>query len=95
MHTSSYLLIKSGCFHTLAVINSAAINTGAHVPFQISFYLSQIYAHSGISGSYSNYFYFFKDTSIMVSGVAATKCIPTSNVQRFPFLHVLSGNYYF
>ena len=94
MHTSYYLLINSGCFHILAV-NSAAINIGAHEPFQISFCLSQIYAQSGISGSYSNYFYFFKDTSIMVSRVAAPKCIPTRNVERFPFLHVLSGNYYF
>ena len=42
-----------GCFHALAIINSAAVNTGVHLSFSImvsSGYLPS----SGIAGSYGN-----------------------------------------
>ena len=32
-----------GCFHVLAVVSSAAVNTGVHVSFQIMFFF-QMYA---------------------------------------------------
>ena len=34
-----------GCFHVLAMINSAAVNTGVHVSFQII-----VFSRSGIAG---------------------------------------------
>ena len=42
-----------GCFHVLAIVNSAAVNIGVHVSFQIIF-LSGYMARSGIAGSYGN-----------------------------------------
>ena len=44
-----------GCFHILAVVNSAAMNTGAHVSFQISVFSIFTYSpRSGIAGSYGS-----------------------------------------
>ena len=40
-----------GCFHVLAVLNSAAMNTGMHVSFQIMVFSSYV-LRSGIAGSY-------------------------------------------
>ena len=43
----------SGCFHVLAIVNSAAVNAGVHVSFQI-IVLSGYVPRSGIAGSYGN-----------------------------------------
>ena len=40
-----------GCFHVLAVVNSAAMNSGIHVSFSI-FVSSGYVPRSGITGSY-------------------------------------------
>ena len=42
-----------GCFHVLAIVNSAAVNIEVHVSFQI-IVLSEYMPCSGITGSYGN-----------------------------------------
>ena len=52
-----------GCFHVLAIVNSAAVNIGVHVSFQMRvFAFSGYMPRSGIAGSYgSSIFSFFKE----------------------------------
>ena len=57
IHTHHIFFIHSsvdgylGCFHVLAVLNSAAMNIGMHVSFQIMVFSSYV-LRSGIAGSY-------------------------------------------
>ena len=44
-----------GCFYVFVVVNSAGINIGVHVSFQIRIF-SRCVPKSGIAGSYGNYF---------------------------------------
>ena len=43
-----------GCFHVLAIVNSAAMNNGIHVSFSILVSLAYM-LRSGIAGSYSDF----------------------------------------
>ena len=42
-----------GCFHVLAIVNSAVVNTGVHVSFRIMVFSGYI-PRSGIAGSYGS-----------------------------------------
>ena len=42
-----------GCFHVLTIVNSAAMNIGVHVSFQIMVF-SRYIPRSGIAGSYGD-----------------------------------------
>ena len=81
-----------GCFHVLAIVNSAAMNIGVHVFFQTMFF-SGYMPKSGIAGSYGSSIFSSQGTSIMFSIVATPIYIPTNSAREFPSLHTLSSIY--
>ena len=64
-----------GCFHVLAIVNSAAVNIGVHVSFRIIVFSGYI-PRSGISGPYGSSIFVFWGTTILFSTVAAPIYIP-------------------
>ena len=79
-----------GCFHVLAIINSAVMNIRVHVSLS-DLVFSVCMPRSGIAGQF--YFQVFKEISTLFSIVAVLVCIPTNSVRGFPFLHTLSSIY--
>ena len=76
---------RSGCFHVLAVVYSAAISIEVRVSFQI-IVLSRFIPRSGIAGSYSNSISSFWGTSILFSIVVVPVYIPTNSVGESPWI---------
>ena len=79
-----------GCFHILAIVNSAAINSGIHVSFSLLVF-SRYMPRSGTAGSYGSSTPSFLRNPILSSIVAVPVYIPTSSAKGFPFLHTLSS----
>ena len=82
-----------GCFHVLAIVNSAATNSGMHVSFSI-LVSSGYMPRSGIAVSYGGLIpSFFKEMTIPSSMVPIPIHIPPNSARVFPFLHTLSNIY--
>ena len=47
-----------GCFHVLAIVNSAAVNTAVHVSFPVRVFSGCMF-RNGIAGSYGNSIFSF------------------------------------
>ena len=92
IHTQNIFFIHSfvcghlGFFHVLGVINSAAMNIGVHVCFQIDILsFLDIYLGVGFQAHMVALFLVFKGPSILFSIVAAPIYIPTnSTTDLFP-----------
>ena len=66
------------CFHVLATVNSAAMNTGLYVSFQTMLFFGYM-PRSGIAGSCGSSFWFFQGISIVHSIVAVPLSIPSNS----------------
>ena len=84
-----------GCFHILAIVNRAAMNTRVHVSFSISFLFSNYIPRTETAGSYGSLTLVFWVTIVLFTTVAALICIPFNNVWGFLFVYFLSNICYF
>ena len=81
-----------GCFHVLAILNSAVMNIEVQV--SLSDLVSSVcMPRVGLLGHMAVLFPVFKEISTLFSIAAVLVYIPTNSVRGFPFLHTLSSIY--
>ena len=79
-----------GCFHVLAIVNSAAINIEVHVSFQAIFFPGYM-PRTGITESYGSSTFSFLRNFHIVPIVAVPIYIPTDSAGGYPSFHILSS----
>ena len=77
-----------GCFHVLAVVNSAPANTGVHASLSVMVFLGFMPSNEML-GHMVVLFLVFIGISILFSIVAVSVYIPTNCARGFPYLHIL------
>ena len=77
---------RLGCFHVLAIVHSATMNTRMHISFWIRVW-SRYMTRSGIARSYGNFIFSFLRNSHIILHSSSNSLFPPTSVAGLPFLY--------